>query len=343
MECDVLISGGGLAGLSAARTLSGSGLSVVVAERMSEHVYRRYHTICGEAISDPMFRRIGMEPRGVVRDVDTIALRFDGGAEIHVPVKGYIVDRNVLLDSMRAECDARFVRGRVGSITRTTAGFNVDISGEMCRCRYLIGADGACSAVRRGVFGTKPEVTGQITNNVVRGDGDGSLRFIVSAKYPGGYRWEFPSKEGYMSVGYPKGTDTVEDPVSTGGRLIPAGRPEHVVNGNCLLVGDAGCLANPLCYGGIGAALLTGRRAAEAVIKGNPKSYDRWVDHDVMFNRHFMKAHRQFCGWTEADIEDAMKPLADGYSIWHGFRAIVRRPSYANVYMCCWVGFRRGW
>lgn len=104
IECDVLIVGGGLSGLATAKGLRGSGLKVVVLERMSDAVYRRYHTICGEAISDRMFRRAGMEPTAVVRRVDAIALRF-GDEEVTIPVQGSIVDRNDLLIQLASECD----------------------------------------------------------------------------------------------------------------------------------------------------------------------------------------------------------------------------------------------
>lgn len=340
--CDVLIVGGGLAGLSAARVLKGSGMMVTVLERMSDPVYRRYHTICGEAISDRMFAKAGMEPRAVLRRVGSIVMEFSG-KEVEIPVEGSIIDRNELLDSMRAETDADVVRGTVISIRREGDGFIVATSSDEYRCRFLIGADGAHSVVRKDIFGSRPEEMIPIVNNIVEGESDGKLRFIVSERYKGAYRWEFPSAPGMMTVGYTKGTDSVEKYVSRGGRSMPIGRLPAVVSGNCILTGDAASLANPLCFGGIGAALVSGKKAAEAVLSGKPDDYQKWVDRDRMFDPHFMEAHKRFFSWSDDEISKYMDPMVKGYSVFRGFLAILRHPSEANVYFSCWMGFRSGW
>ena len=59
MNFDVVIVGSGPGGMSAARTLAGSGLKTAVIERLSESGMRRYHSTCGEAVSVRMFERIG--------------------------------------------------------------------------------------------------------------------------------------------------------------------------------------------------------------------------------------------------------------------------------------------
>ena len=341
-ECDVLIVGGGLSGLSTARNLRGSGLRVVVLERMSDAVYRRYHTICGEAVSDRMFRRAGMEPTAVVRRVEAIALRH-GDEEVTIPVQGSIVDRNDLLTHMASECDAERLRGTVTGVVRIDGGYIVHSTVGDIQCRVLVGADGAHSVVRRDVFGSEPEEMIPIVNNIVCGESDGKLRFIVSDRYRGAYRWEFPQKDGMMTIGYPKGTDDLLEYDSRGGRHMPIGRLPCVAKDDCYLVGDAASLANPFCFGGIGAALVSGRKCAEAIISGDPGSYDRWVSKDGMFDRHFMDAHRRFSEYGDGDIQRLMRPLVRKYSTFRGFLAILRNPSEANVYMCCWLGFRHGW
>lgn len=344
-DFDVLIVGSGPAGLSAARRLSmGDAGRVVVLERMSEDVYSRYHAICGEAISDRMFRAVGMAPAGVIRRVDAIEISFSGGSSVRIPVEGSIVDRRAMLSSMRGMCDAEIVRGTAVSVRRTDGGYEVDTSsGDTFACRFLVGADGAHSTVRRDMFGRGLVEYLPIVNNIVPGDSDGVLRFEVAARYGGGYGWRFPSAPGTLSVGYPKGRGSVENAVSSGARDMPIGRMDRRVDGRCLLVGDAGCMPNQLCFGGIGAAIVSGYKAAEAILSDRPERYDRWASGWIMTDRHFLDAHRSFAGWSDDDIAEAMRPFRKGYSIPRGLAAMLRHPRWANIYMSCWIGFSRGW
>ena len=48
MEADVLIIGSGPAGVSAAHHLRGYPGRVVVLERLSDAMFPRYHSVCGE-------------------------------------------------------------------------------------------------------------------------------------------------------------------------------------------------------------------------------------------------------------------------------------------------------
>ena len=74
-DCNVLIVGGGLSGSSAANHLERLGVKgVVVLERLSEGPHRRYHSICGEAVSDRMLRLSGFQPSRIVRRVESIEI-----------------------------------------------------------------------------------------------------------------------------------------------------------------------------------------------------------------------------------------------------------------------------
>jgi len=344
-ECGIVIAGAGLAGLSAAAELSRLGIDdVIVMERMQGDHYDRYHRICGEAVSYRMLDSASASRRSVVRDIDTLDMRTSSGITVRVPVKGAIVDRNRLLEELRSSCHARFVRGSVTGVRRDADGFVVTCSGTEYRCRYLVGADGAFSAIRRGVFGTGPGRAVPAVNNIVKGDGGGNtIRFIVSERYKGTYRWEFPSSDGYMSIGYIKDLDDQEPYEERGTRFLVTGRPASVVDGNCCLVGDAACLVNPLCYGGIGAALLSGRKAAEAIAKKDLSRYARWIDRDIMFSRRFYSASEKFSLWDDVTIDDAMRPLSRKYSVIRGIWAMARRPKYADVYVAVYIALHRGW
>ena len=343
-ECNVLIVGSGPAGASAAYQLHLRGVDgVTVIERMSDERYCRYHRTCGEAVSERLLSLSGA-PRGFeIRRVNRIRISC-GGTDMDIPVNGAVIDRVAMLDYLRSNSGAEFVRDSVVSVKDEGGSFLVRCTGEEYRCRYLIGADGAFSVVRRDVFGTSPEVRFATVNNLVTGRSDSEvLEFRVSTQYPGAYRWDFPSKDGLRSVGYVVGTDDVSPYVERGIRFIVCGRDRSVVKGNCLIIGDAAMLVNPICYGGIGAAMMSARKAAEAIASGDLGSYQRWVRKDVMFDHHFMDALETFRGWNEKDYEDAVKPFRKGYSVLRGVYAILRRPRWANLYMSIWMAFRKGW
>ncbi len=343
-ECNVLIVGAGLSGSSAAYHLTRNGVrDVVVIERMSEEKFGKYHRTCGEAVSRRLLDASGVPKDCIVRDVSSISIRF-GDTDILVPSEGHIIDRERLLSSLREGSDSDYVRGSVRHVRAEDEGFTVECEDEVYRCRYLIGADGVFSVVRKDIFGYSSKERFAIINNIVSGNGDERvLGFEISPIYPGGYRWDFPSKDGKRSVGYVKGTGNVEDCLERGTRFVAIGRNGPVVEGHCCLVGDAAVLINPVCFAGIGAALLSGRKAAECIAAGNLRGYQKWVGRDRMFNEHIMRAHDTFKEWSVEDYADSMRPFRKGYSLMRGAYAMMRRPRWANVYMSIWVSFNRGW
>jgi flavin-dependent dehydrogenase len=340
----VLIVGAGLAGCSAAYHLAKQGVEdVIVLERMGGDRYLSYHRTCGEAVSDRMIERSGIPEGCIVRDVRTIRITC-GDVDMDIPVKGRIIDRNRLLSDLREGSNAEFIGDSVRTVESTDEGYLVRGVNDEYLCDRLIGADGAFSVVRKAMFGTVPEIRFPAVNNIVKGNpGSGALIFEVSTKYPGAYRWDFPSKDGYRSVGYVNGTEDLKGYEERGIRFIVSGRSRRVVDSGCCIVGDAAMLTNPMCYGGIGASLLSGRKAAEAVAKGDLETYQRWVEREPMFDRHYMDAHDCFKSWRQGDYEDAVRPFKGGYSVLRGAYAMLRRPRWAKVYMAVWMAFRKGW
>ncbi len=316
---------------------------IIVVERMSGEAFDHYHRTCGEAISEYNAKRCLLDDSFTIRPVNKIIMTF-GDVIIDIPAKGRVIDRVALLNSLRMDSRAVYVNDQVLSVKESDGGYEVECGKETYHCEYLIGADGAFSRVRDNVFGVSPYGKFPIVNNIVEdGNEDTFLHFEIVADGRVGYRWDFPSRRGYRSVGYIKGMEEIDDSVERGVRFGILGKLERVINGNSCIVGDAAILANPLRYGGIAAALLSGRKAAEAISKGNMQDYQRWYEHEIMFNRHFLKARFTISKWGDEEYADAIRPLKGGYSLLRGGYAILRRPKWANVYMSIWIALLRSW
>ena len=339
---DAIVVGAGPAGSSAAHRLSELGIGrILVIERLSDTAFSRYHSICGEAVSDRSLKRAGVEPLESIRRVDGIRISFPEGITVEIPVSGHIVDRARMVRRLLDGSGAERIRATVLSVSADGDSYKVSTTAGEFRSGILIGADGAHSVVRRCVFGSSPSMMLPIENCLMDGEGGRMLDFEVGGRDKGFYSWRFPSHDGTVSVGSVRGWCRPEGAVPTGSRHIPIGKVDRVHDGNgCYLVGDAAGLPNPLSYGGIGAALISGRKAAAA---GKPRGYTRFIARDRMFEPRFMEAHDAFSGWDDATIRDAISPFRNGYSMARCLLAMLRRPGYALIYFGCWVGFRIGW
>lgn len=149
-------------------------------------------------------------------------------------------------------------------------------SGEKVRCRYLVGADGANSRVRKYLNPkTKPGVF--IMEQYLESSKKDEITFELSNSIKQGYYYDFPNKE-FNAVGYCEKKTTKEKFLKlidsygiAEGRILGAFIPptiDYPQHRHIFLVGDAGCWCDKLSYEGIYFALATGYNAAEAIIKG---------------------------------------------------------------------------
>lgn len=158
-------------------------------------------------------------------------------------------------------------------------------SGLQIVCRYLVAADGANSRVRKQLSGPYHGNYQFLEQKVEKRDDvlDGE----ISARYNHGYYYRFPH-QGYDVVGY-----GAKDASTEGFRKLLAelGIAETKIRGanipvevvesrhdHILLIGDAGGFANKLTYEGLYYAIVTGRNASQAIIKGIPFSE---ANHDI--------------------------------------------------------------
>ena len=128
---------------------------------------------------------------------------------------------------------------------------------------------------------------------------------------PGGYYWVFPKGSNMvnvgvgvqMSSGFPNPKAQFQRYVLTqgflkdstricgGGGIVPTRRPLYsLVGEGLLLVGDSGCMSNPLTGGGIGPSMIAGKLAAEvgsqAIGSDSTRREDLWE-----YNTKYMQVY----------------------------------------------------
>jgi flavin-dependent dehydrogenase len=343
----VLIVGSGPAGMSAAFFLSlHHNLKITVAERLGQEQYDRYHGICGGGISKEAFRRLKpMAPAGILNTVDLTDLVWPDGTVVSMRSPGYILDRNAFLTSLKVQCLARgveFIDANVISVNHDSEYFARTRSGSVLSCDVLIGADGYSSIVRRDIFGSKPRAKVAANEFITDRISNGHLTIRLDQEYRGTYLWDFPHGD-FSCTGGMSSSFSEQNYVRKGSRWIPFGGIGKIVKDNCYLLGDAAAMANPVTYGGLRSALISGKKVAAAINNNKPGTYQKWWDTAVTSDPRFMVFHDAIASWSNKEYNEVVGPFRHGGIFIPGAVACFLHRDRIELYFGAFFAFSHGW
>ena len=272
---NVVVIGGGIAGLTAAKTLAESGLSPIVLEKSKEFGQKP----CGELIVEKFY---GFSIHDFIDDDSSIERRFD-----HLTVnycgKDYVFNKSyIMLDRKQfEESTARSAMNAGAEIRMGTEVHDIKrcnssilINNEL-EAKLVIGADGFNSIVRKSA-GMRDMASAFAITAEAKTDFSHPFLFIdPEAIIPCGYAWIFPKKEGSnVGIGCFRGINVPPywkrfsermgiEALHLKGAPIPISLPSRTYFDNIMLVGDAARLANSSTGGGIASALISGLLSAK--------------------------------------------------------------------------------
>jgi geranylgeranyl reductase family protein len=292
-DFDVVVAGGSITGLLAAREAAFGGASVAVLEEDAE-IGTPEH--CGGLVSMGGIGNLGLVPDvGAVENSRIKRARilspstgFEIGAEKQrvVVLDRRALDKQVALQAQRAgaevrvRCSVRQVQARGQQhVVRTSEG---DIT-----CDYFIDARGVSSIIGRSREGVLSSAQYEVYAPwIVRDEIEVAFD---SKKYPGFFAWVIPTGEGRGKVGVAgKGinaADALRTYMESKGRhsvvrkvyapIWVGGPLENFVSGRTVIVGDAAGQTKPTTAGGIYTCgmggMLAGRAVAGAIAKGDDR------------------------------------------------------------------------
>lgn len=285
---DVLIIGAGPAGSVCASLLLQKGVGCM----LIDHATFPRDKICGGAVTVKSWRLLDSLLPDISYDYYSsrkLHLLLDGreGCKFEAEEEVRIVRRRFFDHSLLNYYLSKggiFHKDSPRTISKLPDGkIQVELgSGETVVCRYLVGADGSNSFVRRYLTGRREHGVLAMELNVAKGtyDDRDDLMVDLCRKYDKcGYFYRFPHSD-YEVLGYgDQSTNAERFRQVLRDRNMPEGKfcgayiylsNDYPLDDHIILIGDAGGFANRLTCEGIYDAIKTAENAATAIVENRP-------------------------------------------------------------------------
>jgi len=281
LSTDVVIVGAGPAGTTCAYLLKKAGIDCL----LIDHATFPRDKICGGGLTvkawtllnelmpnfNYPYQRIGQ----LQLIVDKVSCDILPKKELRI-VNRKEFDHLLLQQYLNA--GGRFMQGAFAKFEDETNG-NISVklkAGQTITCRYLVGADGANSHIRKQLLGPYDGNTLWL-EQYTKKSGACLTGELPIKQFKNGYYYVFPGTDRDV-VGYGHLHSSVSEfkkilaergiaETKIRGAYIPVKEVESGRD-NIILIGDAGGFANKLTYEGLYYAIATARNAAEAIITG---------------------------------------------------------------------------
>jgi digeranylgeranylglycerophospholipid reductase len=269
---------------------------------------------CAEGLAKYFLDRLGIQPdpNWISATINNSQAVLPNGktANLSAEEGGYILDRINFEKFLASQCRAEIrLQKRVTDIKKEGGIWKIKTqNGEEFQSKYLIGADGPTSIVRRKVFQEKVaiypclqylvEVEKEIDCHTMK-------LYFDRERFPMGYAWVFPKSKNMANIGLGSGgkinlqtqlEDFMENTIkkdfgdcrflkNISGVIPLVKKPIKLVKDNALLVGDAGAMVDPITGGGIGNAMIAGEQTAKCILSKDVDSYPSKIESLPCFNR----------------------------------------------------------
>lgn len=294
-DYDVVVAGGSVSGLLAAREIASRGHSVLVIEEDSE-IGTPEH--CGGLVSLDAIKKLGILPRNniIQNQVKTATIcspsknfQINTANQKVVVLERREFDKSIALQStrlgakIRTKCSLREATSTTDSLSKT---FRIVTTEGTVQSQYFVDARGISSLIQNDRSGVLLSAQYEVYASWI--EKDTVLVEFDNIKYPGFFAWIIPTGDGSGKVGVAgRSINTARSLLSylesKGSKFSVIrkvfapiwinGPIEEFTRGRTLIVGDAAGQTKPTTAGGIYtcglAGILAGRAISEAIESKN--------------------------------------------------------------------------